>query len=331
MNRFLQSPDCTFDGSAVEIEISENEMDDALCSASKKHLALIEKNDALRIKLAARFRSEDAIPYAEKLESCNQPIVLRCSNCHHSVAGRTSCRRRFCPVCARVLAARRVAKYETRAKMMKWPLHVTLTQRNTESLSRDDLQGLLRAFKTLRRTALWSRSVAGGFVALEVTHKGRGWHHHLHILCDAEWLAYKTPPPMRWHSKERKAELYQQAGAELSALWAGIVGQDTASINVRRCAAEIAVREVLKYTVKGTDMLDFKGRAADVVAAMEKTRLFTPFGSMYGKEVNDDEPTKSPCACGACGEVGTMMPEEVMERLAKYDTRKAPSDRRVSR
>ena len=331
MNRFLPSPDCTSDEDCgPEIEI-QNEEDAALESRASKLLAMYAKNDALRVKLAARFRRENEPGEAEKLENCNQPLFLRCSDCQHQVKARTACRRRWCPVCARVLAARRVAKYEKAAALMKWGLHVTLTVTNKQALGLDDLRQLLRHFKKLRRTVLWTRSVLGGFVALEITNKGKGWHPHLHILCDCEWLAYKTPPPMRWHSKERKAELYAAAAVELHDTWCGIVGQKVASIKVRRCAASDAIREVLKYAVKGSEMLEFKGRAADVVAAMKHTRLSTPFGSMYGrgKETEPDKP--APCACAECGAIGSMMPEEVLARFVKNDARKAPIDRRASR
>jgi hypothetical protein len=309
----------------------ESEEDSALENRAERHLRMLAANDSARQKLAARFRSEGEIGEAEKLENCNQPIRLRCSECQHTVAARTACRRRWCPVCARVLAARRVAKYEKAAGLMQWPMHVTLTIRNTFTLEISALKKLLLDFKQLRRSVLWSRSVKGGMVALELTNKGKGWHPHLHILCDAEWLAYKTPPMMRWHSKERKAELCQKASAELSALWAEIVGQEMSSVRVRRCAAALAVREVLKYAVKGTDMLEFKGRAADVVAAMKSARLFTVFGSLYGKRKELKEDPRPPCTCEGCGCAGTLIPEDVLERLAKSDSRRAPIDRRASR
>lgn len=304
---------------------------EALKRPSEKLVEMWARNDASRVALAARLRSEGAVEEAMKLEACNQTMVLRCSACHHPVRGRTACKRRWCPVCARVLAAERVSIYETCAKLITWPLHVTLTIRNVEDLRFDTLKKLLRDFKRLRATRLWSRSVTGGMVALEITHKGRGWHPHLHILCDCQFLAYKTMTPQRYHSKERKAALYQAAAVELHDEWCRITEQRTASIKARRCAASEAVREVLKYAVKGSEMLAYKGRAADVIAAMKSTRLFACFGSLYGRRAEMEAEQKQPCACAACGEKGTMMPEEVLARLTKYDGKRSPHERRVTR
>jgi hypothetical protein len=197
---------------------------------------------------------------------------------------------------------------------MQWPLHVTLTRSNIGSISQDDVRALKKAFSKLRRTKLWTKNVKGGLVGVELTNKGHGWHPHLHTLCDAKWLAMKTPEPQRWHSRTRKAELCQQASQELMETWSGLIGQLVSSIKVRRCDGETAVREVLKYAVKGSDLVECEEKIGDAIRAISGGRLTTPYGSMFGLK-EELKQRKKPFACPTCNEVGTMIPEEVEEKI----------------
>lgn len=285
-----------------------------------------QRLEALRLKIAHRLRKEMrglggeenelAEKEALKLEGCDSEVWLRCEACHAATRGRTRCKRRWCPTCQPMLAAKRAAKYERAAALIKWPLHVTLTKKNTKDLRKESLRELLEAFRDFRRSTLWTRSVTGGMVSCELTNKGRGWHPHLHILCDSRWLAEDTPPPMPYHSRGRKAALLKAAAEELQKKWSPYVGQKSSSIKARRCSAQEAVREVLKYAVKGSELAECEGSVFEVIRAMKGNRLYTTFGSLYKLRSELKEPPKRPCKCGRCGAEGTIKPEEIVVREA---------------
>lgn len=198
---------------------------------------------------------------------------------------------------------------------MRWPLHVTLTVLNVGTIDAHDIRKLKKAFQRLRRTRLWSSCVKGGVVAIELTNTGKGWHPHLHCLCDCEWLSLNVRKPARADSRERKKKKCQAASQELHDAWCKIIGQMMASIAVRRCSGQEAVREVLKYAVKPGDLIDSQDPIGPAIRAISGGRLTTPFGSLFAlKDALKDDP-RPPFKCPGCGEVGTMLPEAMAERV----------------
>ena len=190
-------------------------------------------------RLAKRLEDEGADDLAKILDECGQELRLRCIECQALTKTVTRCRKRYCPCCAPLLAFERSVKYGVAAQRLRWPLHVTLTIQNNDTMTTELLRWLLKCFRRLRQRKLWKNTVAGGWVSLEITNRGKGWHPHLHILADAEWLAIKTPPPRRTDSRDRKAKLCKSAATELGDEWADIVGQETASVKTRRCSGEV--------------------------------------------------------------------------------------------
>lgn len=253
----------------------------------------------------------------EKLKKCGEEFFLVCTCCTALHRAEKACNLKWCPCCARRRSAQRVSKYQKAAALMKWPLHVTLTVTNYDEINPAIIRNLKRNVVRLRRTPLFVKTVLGGIVSIELTNKGRGWHPHAHLLIDCEWLSLKTKPPTRKDSRERKAAKCKAASQELERAWSKIIGQFCSSIAVRRCSGDTAVREVLKYAVKPGDLIDSPDAIGPAIRAITGTRLSTPFGSLYGmkKELQDDP--KVPFACPTCGELNSLMPEEVAERLMK--------------
>lgn len=286
----------------------------------------IERARDLKSRLERKLLTEKAHDLVKVLEECDQEIWLRCSECQARKRGFTRCKKRWCPICARAIAAERVFKHERALKTIKWPLHITFTIQNTHELTTSNLRSLLRAFRRLRQRRLWKLCVRGGWVSLEITNRGNGWHPHLHVLADVEWLSLTCSPPRRNDSRERKKWKCDQAAKELSDTWAELVGQKTASVKSRRCAGAVAIREVMKYAVKGTDLVESKASASAVIRAMKSTRLFRGFGTCYGR-AKELEPLKAPCTCDSCQEVCSYIPEDVLATMHErnFRSRRAPS------
>lgn len=275
-------------------------------------------------KLSERLRREGAFDLQTILDDCDQEIFLRCSECEGRSRGYTRCKKRWCPICARSIAAERVAKYERAVEKLNWPLHVTFTIANTPTINSSDLRQLLHSFRKLRQRRLWKLCVRGGWVSLEITNRGRGWHPHLHVLADCEWLSLSTCPPTKRDTRERKKWKCEQAARELGDTWAEIVGQRTASVAIRRRSGGNIAKEVFKYSVKPGDLLKCKSRAADLIRAMARCRLFRGFGKCYKLKL--DEREKRKCTCELCGEHCSKIPETVLEemRLKSFANRRAP-------
>jgi hypothetical protein len=189
--------------------------------------------------------------------------------------------------------------------------------RNVPDLKHDAVKTLRRAFGKLRNRKLWKAHVKGGVASIEVTNIGNGWHPHLHAVLDCEWLAWKTPMPKRTDSRERKKALCKKAAAELERVWAKILKQPTASVKVKRTSDATVTKEVLKYSVKGSDLLTSPDPIAPLLRCLEATRLVTTFGTLFGKNlVQDEAPERAPIICG-CGASKQWMPEDTVDRIIR--------------
>lgn len=205
--------------------------------------------------------------------------------------------------------------------------------KNVSDLSLDGVRGLRRAFGKLRHRRAWKAHVKAGVASIEVTNEGKGWHPHLHAALDCLWLADKVRPPQFGQTPTTHPEIYKAAAQELESAWAKCLKQPTASVRIKRCSAETISKEVLKYSVKGSDLLECKEPIGDLIRALDGTRLLTTFGKAHGSSVRDirkeakakhsleekafrDE-LPARCHCGA----EEWMPTEVVKR---WNERSAP-------
>jgi len=282
----------------------------------------------LHEKLKDRLQREGRGDLVAILESCGKDFRLVCKDKGHLRLVKTHCKKRWCPLCAPMLAAERVATIQSIVARFQWPLIVNYTMSNVEDLSKATLRKLLRAFRKFRQRGI-GKLMRGGFASLEISHTGNGWHPHVHTICDCEWLSLETVPPKRWWSAERIADNYQRAGAELSREWAQCIGQPMANVHIQRVAtssrAKKAAVEQIKYTLKGQDLVECEGEASEAIDAIQRVRLYRGFGSCYRLKL-DEEVERTPCACEKCGCI-QWEPEEA-EQNREFREHKKASRRR---
>lgn len=272
-----------------------------------------------RNRLIERLKDEDAHDLASKLELCGEPLRLVCTSCGNKKSVEIACKRRWCPACSFKIQCERVEKYEKAAKLMKWPLFITLTMPNTAS---PECIRLIRShWSKMRRRKLVVDRIKGGISSIEITNKGQDWHPHLHVLADCEWLAIHTPPPTRKDSQDVKRQKYDHARLELSAVWGSIIKNPVAIVSALRIPAGEALKYALKYSVKGNDLIDSKNPIAELIRSISKSRMISTFGSMHGLIQEDPEDEKPVCLCGNCGEVSSYIPVDIVERFMRisYD------------
>ncbi len=286
----------------------------------------------------------DIAKAVKKFRACGTTLKLRCTTCNHVHLGEERCKRKWCPVCSRAIAADRAAKYLRGVDQMTWPLFVTFTLPNTDTLD-DQLNGdairkLRRAFGKLRHRKLWTARVKGGVAAIEVTNIGNGWHPHLHAILDCEWLAFKTPVPPRNASKETIKRRCMEANEELGKAWAQIldIQSDRSDwcgtiFKVKRTTGETVVREVLKYSVKGGDLATCPEDIAPLIRCLDRCRLVTSFGSLFGQLADlddDDDDAKQPMACPDCGD-SCWMPDSALDSFLQQEPRRVTEARNHGR
>jgi len=212
-------------------------------------------------------------------------------------------------------------KYERIAKAAgaKWMALVTLTSQHSFG-SYMTPRETMSAFRRLRRLRWWRKRVAGGVASCEITKGHRGWHVHIHALIDCEWLAVTELPPGRTASKEQCKAKGMRARKELSEQWS-LCCRRPADVWVRRATGKIdeVCREVLKYSVKGSDLLECKGDIAPIIRSMTGVKLAGGWGTWY-RHPAIKRPDKPPATC-KCGCSDWMM-EKTLDYIVRGCKRK---------
>jgi hypothetical protein len=274
-----------------------------------------------RDALLAKLRSEDADDLAGRLAKCGKPMHLHCTNCGPVHSAETRCDLKWCPSCQHRLAKRTAQRYAAITAAARFPLLLTLTVQNYDEPSFDFVRHVRRAFGKLRRLRWWRRAVVGGVASIEITNKGRGWHPHVHALIDCRWLSVTTLQPPPRATKARWTQAGKASATEVGQQWE-LCCQRKASVHVRRIwsgdlgDSKPAVMEVLKYSVKGSELAECKEEIAPLIRMMDGTRLVTSWGTMFGNpELKRKKHQGLPCP--DCNESGTWMPEDVLDRITK--------------
>jgi len=260
--------------------------------------------------LIERLEGEGRQDLADKLRKCGLPFVLRSVCCGDARLGRARCKNKWCPSCARGIAAERSARLAQIVRTFRWPLFVTLTMKNVEDLNGDAVRELRRAFGRWRRMKN-NNQITGGIASIEVTNIGNGWHPHLHMVIDCRWLGPQRLQPFHWETEAQKSECYKQAKACLEATWAKALRQPTAVVHAKRCDPKGILKEVTKYSVKGEDLLKCQEPVGPLIDCLTKTRLVTTFGTAHGFKFDENENRREPCICNECLEGASWLPEDV--------------------
>lgn len=272
-----------------------------------------EQAEILRSRLLERLEDEDATDLSTRLEKCGEPIRLFCGCCGRLNEFSKRCNRKWCPVCQRALATRASLRYTGICESFQWPLFVTLTVKNCPEASFDFVRQLRRSFGKLRRLRWWLKAVKGGVAGFEVTNTGKGWHPHCHTLLDCRWLGVTCHAPPRAASAEKKKQAFKRAAREVAEQWSLCTGQPS-SVKIKRAYArgdgsnDSISTEIIKYSVKGSDLIDCPDPISPVLRMLDATRLLTSFGTAYGR-LRDWDQVKRPTRCENCGNPGQWIAE----------------------
>lgn len=267
--------------------------------------------------LIARLESEGAEDLALPLRGCGDGLALVCQNCgirHETI---THCKKRWCPLCARIVSAKRLDKYAGVIDVMRSPIFVTLTMpHRAETSSPEDVRTLRRALGKFRKKKWYTRRVSGGIASIEVTCGEHGWHPHIHMLIEAKWFSVTVPPPDRSYSPVEQKKMMADSQREVVWQWQQALGiHSGGGVYISRARAGVA-REILKYAVKPSDLADSSWPLAPLLRTLAVTRLITTWGSVrknFQKMASlKKDADKTPAIC-ECGE-SCWMPEHLLPK-----------------
>jgi hypothetical protein len=160
-----------------------------------------------------------------------------------------------------IIAEDRLYKgYLESIEAIKRPKLLTLTLRNVPILTRKYIRGLRKSFTKLMHRKWYKERVRGGLQTIEIVNKGNGWHVHMHVMLDADYLPQK----------------------KIAKDWLEITG-DSFMVDIREAGT---VKEGLKYCLKYLSKAPvLSGHEEEYRDTVKGLRLVQPFGSIYGELV----------------------------------------------
>jgi hypothetical protein len=273
-----------------------------------------------RQQLIDRLDDEGAYNLARKLERCGEVVPLNCTGCGRSRTGRTRCDLRWCPVCQRHLAAQTSIRYSAIAEDCDWPNVVTFTAQHSIG-SWMTIRDMRRAFTKLRRLRWWKAKVKGGVAAFEMTLGKNGMHVHIHALIDCKWLSVTETAPKVGATKDEWRRKGKRSRMEVSQQWSLCCGRP-ADVHVRRMRGKNisdATKEVLKYAVKGSDLVSQKGQIAPIIRSMTGSRLVSSWGTFYRHpSVKRQKPAPAMCQCGCSDWMLEQTVDSIVNRIKRH-------------
>jgi hypothetical protein len=263
---------------------------------------LIEPTELLKATIEAKLIGLGGGRQFENFMRCgHEPIYCTCKKCGKTESFMYSCNRKYCPRCVPKLTSRRVAAIRKWSEQISQPKHLVITQANFPILTGRKIREFQRALTKLRRADCW-QDVRGGCASMEITHEGRGWHLHAHILLDVDWL--EMP--------------------EVSKTWASLVGQEFAICKVKDCRAGSYAQEVAKYVAKGSDLAKWDAQLLlQFLFAIKGKRFFFAFGTLFkmGPEIRRElaraKGEGKLCECGACQFIYETEADAVLNQVAR--------------
>lgn len=242
------------------------------------------RQTVFKVSVAAKLREIGQEALAMTLDACHTEWTVQiCNDCSRSRRFPNRCDLSFCPECQPRLASERKKAVEWWTKLIKQPKHMVLTLKNTRNITTGHLSELKRWFSRLRRRR-FARGWRGGFWSIEVTNEGSGWHLHMHILVDADWID----------------------GGELARQWADVTGRIGRIVRVKDAREKNYLAEVTKYAVKGSQLAKWSPKDIEsFILAFSKQKTFGVFGDLHAARTRFSEwiadlQTKKPkCECGS--------------------------------
>lgn len=208
--------------------------------------------------------------------SCEPVFKTLWCSCGEQHPYQQGCNKRLCPVCQPKIAFKSCKKYMPllqllykQAQQCRRSLKfITLTLKNRDLL---DFREIRHYLTLLRRQC--PQYFHSGLYVLETKQDGHGWHTHIHVVCDSDYVIW----------------------SELRDRWHTITGDSYITKPERVRSVYGAKCYITGYLSKKHSFYSEQD-AETFMSASKGQKLIQTFGSKYGFFVN-----KSPFVCPVCG------------------------------
>lgn len=251
------------------------------------------RTDAMAVQAHLIDNNNDRVKrWHERLNDCSTTLWFTKNNDDFSLTKAHFCRVRFCPVCQWRRSLSWKARFFEAVPMLeaKYPTHrflfLTLTVKNCEIKDlRTTIQAMNKAWVKLKKRKEFTSAITGWLRVVEVTRNANdnSAHPHFHVLLHVPAGYFKGH---HYIKQTQWALLWQSC---LGVDYEPIVNIQT--IKAKKTNSEItdAVKEVLKYSVKPSDMISNKSWFLEMIQQLHKLRFIAAGGSLKNILKEEDE------------------------------------------
>lgn len=122
-------------------------------------------------------------------------ITLHCKSCGYIYKAKLNCGDRTCTECRRKWYGYHYKVLKGFIETWQKPVRVmTLTLRNYDNneFNKGKIKYIRRSFNRLLHRAYFKQKIRGGFYFIHLTNTGNGWHLHLHIIFDGDYIPHSA-------------------------------------------------------------------------------------------------------------------------------------------
>lgn len=140
----------------------------------------------------ASYQQQNQIPDGHKF------VTIFCDNCGHQHHIPLFCQDKLCSFCRKRLYGQTIRRYKEVMQGSKSLRFLTLTIVNHDQLLKSDFDRLRYYWKRLYSLKAIKSRIKGGLYVIEVTNKGNGWHIHMHIIIEGDYIP-QSYISNQWH------------------------------------------------------------------------------------------------------------------------------------
>lgn len=212
-------------------------------------------------KLYSQMDGEEGCKRTTLLDKCRRMAwFMREKSTGRVFVASSSCRLRWCPMCARSRASVIATEVKSWLKVITTPRFFTFTLKHSDDSLQDQIERLYDCFRKIRKLKQFKKRVHGGvwFFQVKLNTKKDQWHPHIHCVYDGKFFP-----------KE-----------ELSKLWYKVTSDsyivDVRIVNDKSKSAEYIAR----YSARPSNLMDYDPELQiEIYKAMHGKRLCGTWGT----------------------------------------------------
>lgn len=147
------------------------------------------------------FTTSEVLPRevpTNQIPTDHRYVTIICDSCGHFHRIPLFCKDKTCIFCRKRLYGQTISRYKQVMTGNRSLRFLTLTIVNRDRLLKSDIDKIRYYWKRLYSLKAIKSRIKGGLYVIEITNKGKGWHIHLHLIVEGDYIP-QSYLSNQWH------------------------------------------------------------------------------------------------------------------------------------